>query len=64
MSRDEMEHGFAQGRSLTQEEWAHPDEISWVDNFIAEGRAEVVSDWCYKDGFQCERRIVRGVPTP
>lgn len=61
MTREELERGFAAGRSLTQEEWAHPLECQWIDELIAEGKAEVVDDWRYLDGFQCERRRVRGV---
>lgn len=61
MTKDEMREGFKRGRELTQEEWAHPSEIKWVDELIAEGAAEVVAPWQYKDNFQCERRKVRGV---
>ena len=60
MTREEMVNGFAAGRHLTQEEWAHPQEIAWVDELVAEGKARVVAPWEYRDGFQCERRIVQG----
>jgi hypothetical protein len=60
MTRDDLERGFAAGRQLTQEEWAHPSEIAWVDELVAEGKAEVVDNWRYLAGFQCERRKVRG----
>lgn len=60
MSKEEMERGFAQGRTLIQEEWAHPDEIKWADELIAAGKA-TASAWQYKDEFQCERRLITGV---
>ena len=60
MTKAEMENGFAVGRALTQEEWANPAEIQWVDELIAEGKA-TATPWEYKDGFQCERRRVTGV---
>ena len=60
MTKEEMRQGFARGRSLTQEEWAHPSEIQWVDELIAEGAA-TATPWQYKDDFQCERRRVTGI---
>ena len=60
MSKEEMAKGFAQGRTLTQEEWAHPSEIQWVDELIAEGKA-TASEWKYSDNFQCEMRRIFGV---
>jgi hypothetical protein len=60
MTKEDMRAGFARGRTLTQEEWAHPSEIKWVDELIAEGAA-TSTPWEYKDGFQCERRRVTGV---
>ncbi len=59
MTKEEMRDGFSRGRSLTQEEWAHHDEIKWVDELIAEGVA-TATPWEYKDNFQCERRRVFG----
>lgn len=64
MTREEMERGFAAGSELIQEEWAHPQEIAWVSEFIEQGKAVVVAPWEYRAGFQCERRIVRGVRQP
>jgi len=61
MTKDEMRNGFASGRTLTQEEWAHPDEIKWLDELIADGVAVVSAPWEYKDGFQCARRRVTGI---
>jgi hypothetical protein len=58
MTKEEMREGFAQGRTLTQEEWAHPSEIKWVDELIAEGVAKVTAPWEYKDKFQCSRRRI------
>jgi hypothetical protein len=60
MTKDEMAEGFAQGRTLVQEEWAHPQEIAWVDELAREGKA-VAGPWEYRDGFQCERRRITGV---
>lgn len=60
MTKAEMEAGFAQGRWLTQEEWAHPSEIQWVDELIAEGKA-TADPWQYHANFQCEKRRVTGV---
>lgn len=60
MTKEMMAEGFAKGRTLIQEEWAHPSEKQWVDELIAEGRA-TASPWEYKDNFQCERRRVTGV---
>ena len=59
MSREEMEQGFALGRTLVQEEWAHPQEIAWVDDLVAEGKA-IATPWEYHDNYQCERRRVTG----
>lgn len=59
MTRDEIERGLAAGRRLIQEEWAHPQEIAWVDELVAEGKA-TATEWEYRDGFQCERRVIRG----
>lgn len=61
MTREEMEEGFSRGRTLIQEEWAHPQEIAWVDELIADGKA-TSTPWEYRDGFQCHRRRVTGVP--
>jgi len=61
ISKAEMAKGFAKGRGLVQEEWAHPDEIVWLNELIAEGKAVVTDDWKYKDNFQCKRRRVLGV---
>lgn len=60
MRKEEMREGFARGRTLVQEEWAHPLERQWVDELIAEGAA-TAGPWEYKDNFQCERRRVTGV---
>jgi hypothetical protein len=60
MTKDEMIAGFALGRSLIQEEWANSQEIQWVDELIAEGRATATA-WAYKDNFQCSMRRVTGV---
>jgi len=59
MTKDEMAKGLAAGRRLTQEEWADPAEIRAVDELIAEGKA-TATPWEYRDGFQCERRIITG----
>lgn len=61
ITKEQMRDGFRHGRTLTQEEWAHPSEKQWLDELIAEGVAEVVAPWEYKDNFQCERRKVRGL---
>lgn len=60
MTKAEMIQGFAKGRELTQEEWAHPQEKQWVDECISEGLA-TATDWQYRDNFQCERRLITGV---
>lgn len=59
MSREEMAAGFAAGRSLIQEEWANSQEIAWVDELIAEGKATATA-WEYHPNYQCERRRVTG----
>ena len=64
MTKDEMRQGFAEGRTLTQEEWAYPDEIRWLDELIADGAAIISAPWEYKGGFQCRRRRVTGKRTP
>ena len=63
MTKAEMMVGFAQGRTLIQEEWAHPQEIAWVDELVAEGKA-VAGPWEYRDGFQCERRKIVAAARP
>lgn len=60
MTKDEMRDGFKQGRTLIQEEWAHPSEKQWMDELITEGAA-TATPWEYKDNFQCERRRITGV---
>jgi hypothetical protein len=60
MSREEMAAGFAVGRSLIQEEWANPQEIAWVDDLVAEGKATATA-WEHHPNYQCERRRVSGV---
>jgi hypothetical protein len=60
MTKDQMAAGFAEGRSLTQEEWANPAEIQWIDELIAEGRA-TADPWAYHDNFQCQKRRVTGI---
>jgi hypothetical protein len=60
MTKEQMAAGFARGRSLTQEEWANPSEIKWVDELIAEGKA-TAEPWAYHGNFQCEKRRVTGV---
>lgn len=61
LNKEQMARGFAEGRMLIQEEWANPQEIAWLDELVAEGKAIVVADWKYMDSFQCERRKVLGV---
>ena len=61
LTKEQMREGFAAGRTLTQEEWAHPDEIKWLDELITEGVARIAAPWEYKDNFQCRRRRVTGV---
>lgn len=61
ITKEQMRKGFAEGRTLTQEEWAHPDEIKWLNELIAEGVAKVTAPWEYRDGFQCSRRRVTGI---
>ena len=60
-TKEQMREGFAKGRTITQEEWANPDEIKWLNELIAEGACTVSAPWEYKDGFQCQRRRVTGV---
>jgi hypothetical protein len=57
MDKAEMRAGLLAGRRLVQEEWSQPDEIRAVDELVAEGVAQA-TPWEYRDGFQCERRIV------
>lgn len=59
MTKDEMRAGLAAGWRLIQEEWADRGEIAAVDELVAEGVASA-TPWEWKDGFQCERRIVTG----
>lgn len=59
MSKEQMAAGFLQGRTLTQEEWAHPSERQWIDELIAEGKANA-TPWAYKDAFQCNMRRITG----
>lgn len=61
MTEEEMRAGLSAGRTLTQEEWASPEEIRIIDKLIAEGFAEA-SAWEYKDNFQCERRRIYKKP--
>lgn len=60
MTREELVRGFAQGRSVIQEEWVHPQEKQWIEELIKEGLA-TATPWQYKDNFQCEMRKVTGV---
>lgn len=64
MTREQLEAGFAQGRTCTQEEWANPKEIALVDDLIKEGKATVTREWAYHDNFQCSFRKVTGVKRP
>ncbi len=64
MTREQLETGFTQGRTCTQEEWANPNEIAIVDALIAEGKATVTREWGYHDNFQCSFRKVTGVKRP
>lgn len=57
MTKDERARGLAAGRRLVQEEWADRAEIIAVDELVSEGKASA-TPWEYRDGFQCERRIV------
>lgn len=59
ITKEEMEKGLAVGRTLIQEEWAHPLEKQWVNELITEGKAEA-TPWIYKNNFQCEMRKVVG----
>ena len=60
MQKAEMAAGFAKGKSLIQEEWAHPSEKKWIDELIAEGKATAAA-WEYRDNFQCSMRRVTGI---
>ena len=57
MTKEEMRTGLARGRRLIQEEWSKPEEITAVNELVAEGFA-TATPWEWKDGFQCERRVV------
>lgn len=61
LTKETMRQGFVRGRTLTQEEWANPQEIAWLDELIAEGYATVSRAWGYHDDFQCSIRKVIGV---
>lgn len=61
MTKEEMALGFARGRTLTQEEWSHPNEIKWVDELVAEGKATISRPWGYHNNFQCSSRKITGV---
>lgn len=56
----EIVERLAGGRTILQEEWSDRYEIVAVDQLIAAGVA-ITDGWEYKDGFQCERRVIRGV---
>lgn len=60
MSYDELQTGLSKGRRMIQEEWANPSEIEDTDKLIELGYANATK-WEYKDGFQCERRIIQGI---
>ena len=60
MTRNEMKKGFAQGRTLIQEEWADLADIATADKLIEEGKATATA-WEYRDNFQCEMRRVTGI---
>ena len=57
-----MELGLSRGRRLIQEEWADQAEIAAVNELVSVGKA-LAGPWEYKDGFQCERRVVTGPPS-
>lgn len=59
ITKDEMRAGLAAGRRLIQEEWAHPDEIRFVNELVTEAIA-IAGAWEWSDGFQCERRTITG----
>ena len=61
MTKEQMLKGFEAGRELIQEEWSTAEEIKAADECIAENKAVLSENWTYKDGFQCERRIITGV---
>jgi hypothetical protein len=60
VKKGEMAIGLAKGRTLVQEEWSSADEIRAVNELVEEGKA-TVTDWKWKDGFQCDVRFVRGI---
>ena len=63
MTKEELAEGFSKGRTLVQEEWQisrYPEEHQAIEELIAEGKAEVFSDWRWRDNFQCEVRLIRG----
>jgi hypothetical protein len=60
INKEEMERGLKAGKTLTQEEWAHPSEIKWVNELVAEGKA-TATRFAYNANFQCAVRTVRGV---
>jgi hypothetical protein len=63
MTKDKMSAGLALGKTLIQEEWANPAEITWVDELVAEGAANA-EPWVYDDNFQCSKRRIKGVLVP
>ncbi len=60
ISREELVQGFAKGRSLIQEDWAHPLEIAWIDELVAEGKVEATK-WRYDGELHCDARFVTGI---
>ncbi|EFO32578.1 putative ribosome-binding factor A [Roseibium sp. TrichSKD4] len=61
MTKEELEIGLSQGRTLIQEEWADSAEISAVDELISEGKA-TATPWEYQGNYQCEMRRIFGDP--
>ena len=61
ITKREIEEGLAHGRTLIQEEWAHPQERVWVDELVREGKA-IAGPWEFKPNFQCERRRIAAAP--
>jgi hypothetical protein len=48
ITKEQMIAGLCLGRRLTQEHWAHPKEIEWVDELVSGGLASA-TEWKYSE---------------
>jgi hypothetical protein len=62
MAKESIKSTLLSNRTITQDEYAKPEEIEAVDELVAEGFA-IATPWAYRSPHTCKVRFVRRLHT-